>query len=183
MMPNRIHDARTYEFRAGEEILPDANVLLYLQPPPVRSAPELTWGYVPVFRRLQRAQAVPVADALVLSEYFNRFLRLEYAAFLRQRAGGKPMPFKEFRSSRHGLRVLAWAVAEVEEVVTQCRAKDTSFETLDLQSILKSVVAGTVDFNDGILIANCQRHGWKLLTNDGDMTIVALTSSPPTASC
>ena len=176
---NRVHDARSYKFKSAMRILLDTNVLLHLQPPSSgRKNPVWDRTNRAVFQRLLKAQAVPVVDVLVLSEYFNRCLRLEYAAYCQHHRGKN---FKAFRLSTHGLRALAKAVARVEEILKHCQLTNTDVEALDMRQVLRAVATGTVDFNDGILIASCQQHGWKLLTNDGDMTsggIEVITTNP-----
>ena len=179
---NSVHDARSYEFKPVEKILVDANVLLYLLPPSSsRDVPVRFQEYDFVFRRLLKAQAVPVVEVLVLSEYFNRCLRLEYAAYCQHRRGKNYKSFKAFRLSRHGLRALAQTAEDGEEILKRCQLTNTDVEALDLRQILRAVATGTVDFNDSILIGNCQHHGWKLLTNDGDLSrggIEVITTNP-----
>ncbi|MBK6961591.1 MAG: hypothetical protein IPH23_10635 [Gammaproteobacteria bacterium] len=164
---NKAHDAATYDFPAGEHILIDANVWLYLQPPAAQPAPGRAVAYSQVFSRLLQARAQPVVDALILSEYLNRYIRLEYdvswkAAYPR---------FKDFRQSTDSAIVLQAAVAEVNAILRTTTPHDTPLANMDLPAVLGAVQSGTVDFNDGLLLQTCRLNGWKLLTHDGDMTM------------
>lgn len=164
---NKAHDAATYNFQADEPILIDANVWLYLQPPAAQPAPFWAKAYSGAFSRLLRAKARPLVDGLILSEYLNRYIRIEYDAAWRPHYP----QFKAFRQSADAAAILQDAVAEVEQILKASHACDTSFANIDLPTVLTAVQNGTLDFNDGVLIENCRQHGWKLLTNDGDMTL------------
>jgi hypothetical protein len=62
-----------------------------------------------------------------------------------------------------------------------CGLADTKLQQLNLADMLTEFSAGTFDLNDGIIIDSCRLSGWKLLTDDGDMTnggIEVLTTNP-----
>lgn len=164
---NKAHDAAFYNFLAGEHILIDANVWLYLLPPAAQPAPWWATAYSGVFSRLLHAKAQPVVEALILSEYLNRYVRLEYDASWRT-----PYPkFKDFRKSADGISVLHAAVAEIKQILKASAPHTTPLANIDIPGVLGEVQSGTVDFNDGLLIQTCRLNGWKLLTHDHDMTI------------
>jgi predicted nucleic acid-binding protein len=164
---NKARDAAAYPYQRGEPILIDANIWLYLLPPASQPTPSWAAAYSGTFSRLLQAKAQPVVDALILSEYLNRYVRLEYDA-----AWKTYYPkFKDFRQSVDATSVLQSAVAEVGQILKYSAARDTLLEKIDMPAILGAVQSGTVDFNDGLLIENCRLNGWKLLTSDGDMTV------------
>ena len=165
-MKNKAHDASSYPFQPGEPILIDANIWLYLQPPATQPTTSRSATYSRVFANLLHARALPVVDALVLSEYLNRYIRLEYNAAWK---GAYPQ-FKSFRKSADGALILQSAVAEIEQILNSASAHDTQLSGIDIHTVLGQVQIGTMDFNDGLLIENCRVNGWKLLTNDSDMT-------------
>ena len=55
---------------------------------------------------------------------------------------------------------------KITRVATVC---DTPLSGIDLTALFGQIQSGTIDFNDGLLVENCRRNGWKLLTNDSDM--------------
>ena len=166
-MKNKARDAATYYFQAGEHILIDANIWLYLLPPAAQPAPAWAATYSGVFSRLLRAKAEPVVDALILSEFLNRYVRIEYDASWR---AAYPK-FKDFRKSADGVAVMQAAVAEVAQILKSSAPFDTLLANIDMPAVLAAVQSGAMDFNDGLLIENCRINGWKLLTHDGDMIV------------
>lgn len=164
---NKAHDARRYAFKENEPILVDANVWLFLQPPAAQPAPAWASAYSSTFARLLKAKATPMLDALVLSEYINRCLRVEYDAAWK----AQYPKFKAFRRSAEGRALARTAVADVRSILQSAVLQDTGFTAIRIGDVLDGVQSGDVDFNDGVLIENCRVKGWKLLTDDGDMTL------------
>ncbi len=165
-MKNKAIDARTYQFGSAEPILIDTNVWLYLQPPAMRPTSRGAAGYSSAFSNLLRAKAQPVVDALILSEYLNRYIRIEYDASWRSAY----TDFKEFRKSADSTSILQAAVAEIDQILKTAKACNTQLNGINMAAVLGEVQAGTIDFNDSLLIENCRLNGWKLLTHDSDMT-------------
>jgi hypothetical protein len=162
---NKARNAAAYNFQAGEPILIDANVWLYLQPPPAQPTSGWATSYSNAFSRLLQAKAQPVVDVLILSEYLNRYIRIEYDASWR----AQYPKFKDFRQSPDAANILQAAVAEIGQILKTSKACDTPLASINLPAVLGAVQNGTADFNDGLLIENCRLNGWKLLTNDSDM--------------
>lgn len=168
MMKNNAIHAAPYVFRAAEQILVDANVWLYLQPPAAQPAPSWARGYSGVFANLLKADAVPVVDVLILSEYLNRYVRIEYDACWKEICP----KFKDFRSSQAGVAVAENAVAEAEHIVSLAgMVQDTMVSGISLSDVFAEFQQGSIDFNDGILIENCRLRHWKFLTHDADIRV------------
>lgn len=183
MKRNKAHDVAKYVFSKGEQILIDANVWLYLQPPSVQPPPRFAWQYSNALKQILSAGAKPVIESLILSEYLNRYLRLEYDFGWRT----KYPKFKDFRKSSDFAPVAQSAVADAKTILKLAVPQDTQFCAIDLAAVLAETEAGSLDFNDSVLVENCRLQGWKLLTNDGDMTLggidVLTTYKPLLAAC
>lgn len=183
MKKNKAHDVSKYAFSKGEPILIDANVWLYLQPPAAQPPPAFAKRYSSALKNILSAGATPVIESIVLSEYLNRYLRLEYDAAWRN---AYPK-FKDFRKSGYFAPLAQAAVADAKQILKLATPQDTRLPTTDIAAILAETEAGTLDFNDAVLVENCRLNDWKLLTNDGDMTIggieVLTTYKPLLAAC
>ncbi len=166
MNKNRAHRASDYIFSNQELILIDTNIWLYLNPPAAQPISPWTKGYSGVFSQLLRSGAKPLIDSHVLSEYLNRYSRIEYDANWR----GNYLKFKDFRQSEDGVKVLGAAVAEVNQILKFTKTIDTPFTKMDVDAILVKVKSGAVDFNDALFIESCRLNCYKLLTNDCDMS-------------
>jgi hypothetical protein len=177
MIRNKAFHALKYDFKAGEPILIDANVWLYLLPPP--GPPISAWAsdYSAAFKRLLAAKAAPITDAIIISEYLNRYFRLEYDAGWKSQYS----TFKKFRMSGDFKNLAEDAIDEAGQILKHSAIQNTPLKDLDLESILTETKAGTLDFNDAVIVESCRHHGWKLLTNDGDCClggIEVITTAP-----
>lgn len=177
MTRNKAHNSVKYVFKEGEPILVDANVWLYLQPPASQPVPHFARHYSAAMKNLITAKAKAIIDCLVLSEYINRYVRIEYDAVYR----GTYPKYKDFRTSPDFALVAKSAVAEAKHILSLAAAEDTSLSQVNVMDILNETEAGTLDFNDGMLVEMCRLRGWKVLTNDADMQlggIEVLTTNP-----
>ncbi len=94
-MNNKAYDLASYSFASGEPILVDANIWLYLFPAPGNPRQHFAHQYSSAFSRLVSAQAQPVLDPMVLSEYLNRYCRIEWEGNFKSQY----QTFKQFRQS------------------------------------------------------------------------------------
>ena len=94
-MRNKAHDLASYTFSSAETLLLDANVWLYLFPAPSDKSLQFARKYTEAFKQILAAKAPLVLDVLVLSEYANRYCRIEWEA----RYKATYPSFKKFRQS------------------------------------------------------------------------------------
>lgn len=176
-MKNKAHDLSAYAFQKEEPFLLDANVWLYLFPAPSGSAAIFAPQYSTAFKSMLTAKVRLVMDAMVLSEYLNRYCRIEWGALHRRTYSD----FKAFRKSAAFGSVGQGAATYARSMLKLCTCHDHPFASADVARVLTDFEAGSNDFNDGLLAETCRHHNWKLVTNDGDFTaggIEVLTTNP-----
>ncbi len=176
-MKNKAHDLSKYAFQKNEPFLLDANVWLYLYPAPSNKPDWRAASYSNALKGILTAGSRLVMDALILSEYLNRYCRIEWIALHK---AAQP-DFKMFRKSPAFKSVGAGAATYAREMLKLCTRHDHPFSAANVTQVLADFETGVNDFNDGLLAETCRHHGWKLVTNDGDFTsggIDVLTSHP-----
>lgn len=173
MKKNRAYHALAYPFQKGEPILFDANVWIYLQPPSAQPTPWYAKSYSSVLKQILLVGAQPVIEALVLSEYLNRYWRVEWKTWLKQNSALAPQfaDAKAFRLSPHFRSIGAAAIADAKQILTMCDTADTPTQLCNLDDALMEFGAGSLDFNDAVLVETCRLRGWKVLTHDRDMVV------------
>jgi len=165
MKTYRIHNALTYSFTRGENILVDANIWISLYPPTSRPTSTISENYSLIFKNLITSKACPIIDTLILSEYLNCYVRLEHRASWQKQYPKQ----KEFRQSADFSAVGQAAIKNAMNLLSFTELRDTLISQVDLSSILEATKAGICDFNDGVYVEICRKQGWKMLTHDRDM--------------
>lgn len=176
-MKNKAHDLSAYAFQKDEPFLLDANIWLYLFPSPSGNAAIFAPQYSTAFKNMLTAKVRLLMDAIVLSEYLNRYCRIEWNALHK----ATEPDFKKFRKSTAFRTVGQGAATFARSMLKLCTCHDHPFATTDVVRVLADFGAGSNDFNDGLLAEACRHHNWKFVTNDGDFVeggIEVLTTNP-----
>ena len=176
-MKNKAFDLSAYSFSSEEQILVDTNIWLYLFPAPGNPPQRFAQQYSTAFSKLVSAQAQPVLDPMVLSEYLNRYIRIEWGGSYKSTYP----KFKAFRKSSDFSAVASAAETFAKKILSFCQLHSIPASELDLSTALTDFSSGNVDFNDAILIDICKKRNLKLMTNDGDFQnggIKVLTTNP-----
>jgi predicted nucleic acid-binding protein len=168
-----IIDASKHAFSDKDRILVDANVWLYLfAPNPPGSA--AVRSYSAVFTSMQKNRANLYLDVLVLSEFVNRYARLEHQ--IQKNAGAAVShDFKTFRDSPDFVPIAQAIQASVMKIGKYAQLLDHPLTACDLPAVLAEFASGRRDINDELLAQCCKKHGLVLLTNDADLGHVGIT--------
>lgn len=171
-MANNNSDIRTYTFASTDGLLLDANLwmLLYGPNPP---GDRRVRTYSEAFRRILIAKSQIHLDVLVLSEFVNRFARLEHG-FMCDQNLALPRDFKKFRGTPHFVAIAERIRDAAKQLAKYCSRIESGFANLPLEEVLDYFSRGTSDFNDQVLTELCKRRGLKLVTDDCDFQFPGL---------
>lgn len=164
-MRNKAIDVNNHPFSDTDEILVDANIWIYLCTPAGIPGSWPVQTYSKILSRILKAGSQLFLDVLVLSEFINRYARIEM-----KRLQPAQTDFKVFRNSPDYASVAKSIEAEVKQLLMVCQPVDHTFSEWDLNRLLTEFGANTVDWNDQLITENCKKHGFSLLTNDSDFT-------------
>lgn len=147
----------------------DANVLLYLFG--TVAIPSNKWAinaYNTVFSNCLRAKIVLCIDVTVLSEFINRFIRVEYESYLKSNCLNRTnFKFKDFRNTKEGRQ----ASQDIQLIVNGKILKNFKLiGKLFNQDEIKSISLVNSDFNDELIVKTCKEHQCVLVTNDADFS-------------
>lgn len=176
-MRNKAYDLSSYSFSTGEQVLVDTNIWLYLFPAPSDPLNAFATQYSTAFAYLVNAKAIPILDPIILSEYLNRYCRIEWNANYNHQY----KRFKDFRNSQDFSAAATSAETYARRILSYCKIHSIPTNEIDLEEALNNFHSGTVDFNDAIIIDICKRRSLKLMTNDSDFKnggIEILTTNP-----
>lgn len=153
-----------YKFSPKDVLLIDANIWLYLFPAPSKSSGYATKIYSEAFKNILAAKSEVVLNSTILSEYLNRYCRIEWAARFKE----KHPDFKIFRQSEDYSPVGKGAATYARAMSKYARRVNDNFTDIDLGGVLAEFEQGKSDFNDGLIVSSCLKNSWTLITHDGD---------------
>lgn len=164
-MPTIAHRIADWRFAPEDRLFFDTNVwmlLLGVQGDPTDAAVAV---YSAAFKRALQAQSQIFTDVLVLAEFSNAALRVEHELAIR--FSDAPTDFKTFRdqSDEYGYAVqnIATHLQSIRKYATclPCNAPDWT-------TFLARFGQGKRDFNDELIVLQCQQSQLILVTHDRD---------------
>jgi len=163
-MKNKAYDLSSYSFSPDEQILVDTNIWLYLFPAPNNPSNNFASQYSNAFSNLISAKSQPILDPIILSEYLNRYTRIEWEGNYKNQYP----EYKNFRNSPDFSSVASTAKIFAKKILNFCQIHSIPANELDLYQALADFLNGNIDFNDAILVDICKKKNLKLMTNDSD---------------
>jgi predicted nucleic acid-binding protein len=163
---SKTEDISRHRFSSADRIFLDANIWLYVYGPQGSPTDSKTRIYSSALSNALLAKSQILVDVLVVSEFVNRFSRIEYDVQYPNKAN-RPN-FKQFRNSP-GFKPLAQVIArETGKILGFSSRTESGFAAIDIPAMLTEFKAGEHDFNDQVLARLCQSQGLLLVTHDAD---------------
>lgn len=172
-MTKKIEAAENYVFKSSDQLLLDTNIWLFLYgPSSPNSRVEI---YSQVFKNILEAKCQIFIDALIVSEFINRYARIK------KELVAPKGNFKTFRKSNEFKNIASSIADDISRVLNHCSQIESGFEAVNMDNLLQVYKEGNSDFNDQIISALCNNKNLLLLTDDGDFkgqNIPILTANP-----
>ena len=162
-------DVHGYDFKSSDQLLLDTNIWLFLYGPQSPKSHPKVDIYSKAFNKIVHAKSHIYIDALILSEFINRYARIKQELMLSKTS------FKRFRQSKEFQIIAPDIVADVKRVLQHCSQIECDFEALAMDNLLNEFKTGKFDFNDQVLTALCKKRQLKLVTDDGDFNTQEIT--------
>lgn len=149
-----------------DNIFIDANVLIFILYPTNR--PYKYSQYINIISTLQQQQCQMFINSLVVSEFINVILRLDFN-ILRQQNSQAYRNFKrDYRNTQNYIDTLRFAITELDKFCKMYNVAHTNddFDKVNITSLYAN--GYEFDFNDLIIAESVRSNGFKLLTDDRD---------------
>ena len=156
----------------------DANILIYLYGFGTPTYANWEGQYATLYSRLNQQNNKFVIDYIVISEFINRAIRIEYKNYLATNGlKERDLKYKEYRNSQDGQDALADIYLTVtDEILEEFEVVEKSYSKNDLTMMC---IVDNLDFSDKAIEKICDENQFVLLTNDTDFS----NSSVDTLSC
>lgn len=179
---SKILDIKTYQLKADEKFLLDANIWLYLYCPLGNYRQTAIQGYDGFLKKAIGVKATILVSSLVLSEVINRWLRLDFGIY-RKLHKKKNMDFKTDYRPTANCKGLSQNIAGIiEKKMFQIAGRiDDNFSGIDSSDILNNLADN--DFNDLYYSKLAGINNLTIVTDDADfgsipLPVTVLTGNP-----
>jgi predicted nucleic acid-binding protein len=166
MMMSNAQDITSYQFSNADSLVFDTNVWLYIYGPQGSPVDFKSRAYSNAFANALRENSQIWVDVLVISEFVNRFARIEYDIQYPNKAN-RP-DFKHFRNSPDFKPVAQTIVAAMRKILKFAARTESGLTSINVDALLAEFENGGCDFNDQILMRLCISQNLKLVTDDID---------------
>jgi len=147
----------------NEKILIDTNIWIFLFAPSfIPYNQEKVDQYDEVFNSLKENNEF-IFNSIIISEFINTCLRLDFNSKLEF----KNKSFKkDYRNSDDYKESLKLILKQVKKIYKMATPINDNFDTYKIQEFQEN--QENLDFNDSIILSQCKKNNFKLLTDDKD---------------
>ncbi len=174
-----ISNVEHYTFSSTDALFFDTNIWLSIYGP-VPYLRKRSQKYSSCMRDVLVAGAKINIDSMIISEFINRFSKIEFDRFS-GKFSGKYNSYKAFRNSKDFKPTAEEISIAVGKILKNCTKCEIEFSVIDMGDLMNEFANGGVDFNDQMLAELCAKQGFTLVTDDGDFKcsqIEILTANP-----
>lgn len=170
-MANKIFKISEYSPKSDDVFFFDNNIWMYLFCPLANFGKEKKQNaYSSFFNQLLSRKLHIYTNALVLSEFSNRYLRLDYD--LARKDVKTAALFNNYKQDYVGSARYKATVNEVKiclnKIVQVCQRCSDEFNSINLEEVLN--LFQQIGFNDSYYIHQAIKKNWKIVSDDSDFT-------------
>ena len=161
----KVHNVLTYQPRSSESLFFDNNVWMFLFCPLASYRRDKQKAYSNLLVKAQQSRSAIFINSLVLSEFCNQWLRLEFELWRKKFIESKDykrdfVPTSQFKDAVSEVKVALGQILNITE-----RGSD-NFNAILIPNLLEEF--GNSDFNDSYYIELARLNSWKIVTDDAD---------------
>lgn len=154
-----------YKISQNEKVFIDTNILIYLFSPDfVSSNYDDKERYSKILDLLLEKKAQLYISSVVVSEFINRILRIDY----RKHEGEYPDFKKDYRPSEQCKNTLRLILNQLKKILKISHKINDDFNGFDVLDWYAKDSNNDLDFNDLHIAYIIDKNNLKLLTNDSD---------------
>lgn len=165
----KVERIRDFRVKSGDCFFFDNNVWMFLFSPisGVNNMQQRAYGNL--LRSIQTAKAAIFINSLVVSEYINRSLKLNYSLWRDRefKSGNRFVDYKrDYRPTEDFDNAQKEAYDEMSDILSIAHRKPDDFNALKLDEVMN---AKGMDFNDAYYANFCKLNRLILVTDDRDL--------------
>ena len=147
----------------------DTNVWMFLFAPLAGSKANKQGAYSKLLGEIISRRATIWINSLVVAEYVNAVLRLEFKQWMRRERLSNADFKHDFRPTGVYQTALAEVKNQVQDILGIATRRSDDFHMVDVDALIASM-GTSLDYGDSVIVDACKRANLKLVTDDTDIT-------------
>ena len=160
--------SNTYKIDKDDKVFLDTNILIFLFSPDFVSSNNYQVDrYSKIFEKLIENNSAMYINSLVVSEFINRCLRIDFNKNFQDSSNTKDYK-NDYRGSNEYQKTLTTLLKELNKMFNVFKIKQLDDGFSNFNTIAEFKNSTELDFNDLIIARSVIDNGLKLLSDDGD---------------
>ena len=165
---SKILDISSYQTKSDDVLFFDNNVWMYLFCPILKYEKDKQRKYSKFFQSVQSVKACIWINSLVLSEFCNAWLRIEYNKWKRKPENTLNSDYKKYFVCSSKYKETIEDIRDIiPEILKYAERGSDNFNSISLESIFREL--DNCDFNDSYYLELACKNNWKIVTDDADL--------------
>lgn len=161
-----LSDISAYQPKFNESFFFDANIWIFLFCPIAFTGKRKQNLYSKFLADAQRSKSGIFINSLVLSEFANRYLRLEFDFWKKDPDHTGADYKKDFVGSVKYKEVIEEVIVQIRSILKLSEKVSDNFQAVSIENLFSEF--GNCDFNDSYYIELSRMNNWKIVTDDAD---------------
>jgi predicted nucleic acid-binding protein len=165
----KIFNIVTYEPKSSDVFFFDNVVWMYIFCPLGNYNKKKQKYFSSFLKGIDSSRGTIFTNSLILSEFTNRYLRLDFALW-KTESGNENAEFKkDFIGTQRYQETIRQVIAALRSILSFCEKTPDNFNAIDINNVLTHLEY--IDFNDSYFIELATLNNYKFVTDDSDFTV------------
>jgi predicted nucleic acid-binding protein len=161
-----IVDIRNYQPKASDVFLFDNSVWMYLFCPLGNYNKNKQKHYSSFFKLAQSSQSTIFINSMVISEFSNRYLRLDFEEWKKAEKKYSADYKRDFIGTERYTSTVEDLQISINKIMQTSEKGSDNFNAIDLSAVGKHLA--NIDFNDSYLLELAKLNNYAIVTDDQD---------------
>jgi hypothetical protein len=165
-MGTKVTDITKYSPKSSDVFLFDTNIWLFLFCPLGGTRKIQQQIYSSFLKGVKTSRSTIFINSLILSEFANAFLRLDFNLWVESKRPNKVTYKKDYVGTSRYKETVKLVTYSITEILKYCNKGTDNFNSLEINRILNHLQI--IDFNDSYYIELSAFSKYKIVTDDHD---------------
>ncbi|KAA6352634.1 hypothetical protein EZS27_000086 [termite gut metagenome] len=167
-MKNEINDIKKYNPSSTDSYFFDNNIWMFLFCPLGNSSKKKQQDYSRFLQQIQTCRASIFITSMILSEFANACLRLDYDLWKKEDPRNVNARYKQDYIPTARYKTASKEItSEIKNILRITERTPDNFNSVNMDNILTNFEI--IDFNDSYIVEFCRNQSFKLVTDDKDI--------------